>query len=144
LFPDLFSNEEHLHRVSDIAVVGQDLYLFIAGAIFGSLFITFRLIKFMNSVYISPVLKQNKELDYVRIVDENTGRVFEYINPKGYKETSEVLASFMYWKYIKKSPKTHSLSVNRRATRIFYISVVVGIIIVLFALYCIFTIQKTV
>ena len=144
MWPDLFSTREHIYRVSDIAVVGQDLYLFIAGAIFGSLFVTFRLMKFMNGVYISPVLKKNKELDYVRIVDEETGRTFEYINPKGYKETSEVLASFMYWKYMKKSPKSHSLSVNRKATNIFYLSVIIGIIIVAIALYFIFTIQRTI
>ena len=143
MWPDLFSNEEHIYKVTDIAVVGQDLYLFIAGAIFGSLFVTFRLIKFMNTIYISPVLKKNKELDYVRIVDEESGRTFEYINPKGYKETSEVLASFMYWKYMKKAPKTHALSVNRKATNIFYASVVLGAIIVLIALYFIFTIQRT-
>lgn len=142
ILPHLFDNETRIYRVTDLEVVGQDLYLFIAGAIFGSLFITFRLIKFMNTIYILPVLKRNKELDYVRVVEEESGREFCYINPQGYRQTSEILASFMWWKYMKKSPKTHSLSVNRKATNIFYASVVLGIVIVITALYFIFTIQR--
>lgn len=126
----------------DTVVVASDLFLFIAGAILGILICTLYFPVLLKNVYIlPPQYRENKLLNRV-IVPNKGGGVEIYLNPRNFTQTVGMLITFVIWKFTPEAKRRPvDIHVDRKAFTIFYSIVALMVVIVLIALFLIFTVQ---
>lgn len=130
------------HDSYDSIIVLSDLFLFLAGVILGLLIFVLYLPSLFANVYISPKLKENTDLNMISVVNEK-GEEFIYLNPRTFTQSVGMIMAFVLWRFTPtKKRRTFHLHADRIALTIFFSIVTVLTIIVLVALYLIFTVQE--
>ncbi|MDQ0976592.1 hypothetical protein QFZ31_006644 [Neobacillus niacini] len=132
-----------IYKLNNYEIVGGDILIFIGGILVGSILLFFYNVKMFSDIYITPVSKSgNKDLNYVKVTNTHSGKTFTYFNPRTFLQTAELLSTYLWWKYSKKGKsQCYSIHSGTKAFTIFVTFLAVSAVIVIWALYCIATIQ---
>lgn len=125
------------------SIVSSDAFLFLGGVCLGVVLTIFLFAFILQNVYISPHTKDNKDLNIVNIVDEDTGREFLYWNPRTFKQTIELFASFTVWRIKRKTKQKYILHAEDKAKGVLTVLIILALSIFFISAYFILTITPT-
>jgi uncharacterized protein YpmB len=118
----------------------SDTLLFIAGVIVGVIIVAFRLAYKLKDIYITHEYKDSKA-NIMKVHDEESGEVYTYINPKGFKQTLELMIDIRSWR--KRGKKEwYTLTNKRRQNAVLTLVLTILFLVMVLAGYFIINVQE--